>query len=92
MIQTKNRRGGDTLVPYLVSLPTETNFQAMAKVTDREKSIYRVTVLGSVVNLVLLLFKFVAGVAGHRTAVVMPCALSSAASCSMLSLLASFMG
>ena len=42
----------------------------MAKVTNREKSIYRVTVLGSVVNLVLLLFKFVAGVAGHSAAMI----------------------
>ena len=42
----------------------------MVKVTDREKSIYRVTVLGSVVNLVLLLFKFVAGVAGHSAAMI----------------------
>lgn len=34
----------------------------------RERSIYRVTVLGSIVNLLLLVFKFFAGVAGHSAA------------------------
>ena len=40
------------------------------KAKDREKSIYRVTLAGSVVNLLLLLFKFVAGIAGHSAAMV----------------------
>lgn len=36
----------------------------------REKEIARVTVLGSVANLALLLFKFVAGVIGHSSAMI----------------------
>lgn len=35
---------------------------------NREKKIYRVTLAGSLVNLFLLLFKFVAGIAGHSAA------------------------
>lgn len=35
---------------------------------DREKSIYRVTIAGSIVNLLLLTFKFVAGILGHSAA------------------------
>lgn len=34
----------------------------------REKGIYRVTVVGSVVNFLLLVFKFIAGIAGHSAA------------------------
>lgn len=34
----------------------------------REKEIYRVTLAGSLINIVLLTFKFVAGVAGHSAA------------------------
>ncbi|MBR4148337.1 MAG: cation transporter [Bacteroidales bacterium] len=35
---------------------------------SREKEIYKVTLLGSVVNVVLMLFKFVAGIFGHSAA------------------------
>lgn len=35
---------------------------------EREKSIYKVTILGSIVNLVLLIFKFVAGIVGNSAA------------------------
>ena len=35
---------------------------------SREKEIYKVTLLGSVVNMVLMLFKFVAGIFGHSAA------------------------
>ena len=35
---------------------------------SREKEIYRVTIVGSVVNLLLLAFKFFAGIAGHSAA------------------------
>lgn len=35
---------------------------------NREKEIYRVTIVGSVVNFLLLVFKFVAGVCGHSAA------------------------
>lgn len=34
----------------------------------REKGIYRVTIVGSVVNFLLLVFKFIAGIAGHSAA------------------------
>ena len=37
---------------------------------ERSKEIYKVTVLGGVVNVVLLLFKFVAGIVGHSAAMV----------------------
>lgn len=36
----------------------------------RERNIYRVTLIGGVVNVVLLLFKFVAGIVGHSAAMV----------------------
>ena len=36
--------------------------------SSRERKIYRVTLVGSVVNFVLLLFKFFAGIAGHSAA------------------------
>ncbi len=36
----------------------------------REKEIFRVTVIGSVANLLLLVFKFIAGVAGHSAAMI----------------------
>ena len=37
---------------------------------SRETEIYRVTLVGSVVNALLLAFKFVAGIIGHSTAMV----------------------
>ena len=36
----------------------------------REKEIYKVTIWGSVVNLILLVFKFVAGIVGHSSAMI----------------------
>ena len=36
----------------------------------RERSIYRVTILGSIVNLLLLVFKFAAGILGHSAAMI----------------------
>ena len=36
----------------------------------RERSIYRITIIGSVVNFLLVVFKFFAGVAGHSAAMV----------------------
>lgn len=39
-------------------------------VQQREREIFRVTWIGSIVNLVLLLFKFVAGIVGHSAAMV----------------------
>lgn len=38
--------------------------------TSREKSIYRVTWIGSIVNFLLLVFKFLAGLLGHSSALV----------------------
>lgn len=37
-------------------------------VSSREKGIYRVTVVGSIVNAILLVFKFMAGMLGHSAA------------------------
>ena len=37
---------------------------------ERNKEIYRVTLVGGVVNVVLVLFKFVAGIVGHSAAMV----------------------
>ena len=37
---------------------------------ERNKEIYKVTIVGGVVNVVLLLFKFVAGILGHSSAMV----------------------
>ncbi|WP_373843721.1 cation diffusion facilitator family transporter, partial [Bacteroides heparinolyticus] len=36
--------------------------------TMREREIYRVTIVGSIVNFLLLVFKFFAGIAGHSAA------------------------
>lgn len=38
--------------------------------TNREREIFRVTWIGSIVNLLLLIFKFVAGIVGHSAAMV----------------------
>ena len=40
------------------------------KTASREKSIYRVTWIGSLVNFLLVAFKFVAGIVGHSSALV----------------------
>lgn len=37
---------------------------------EREKKIYRVTIMGSIVNTVLLAFKFAAGILGHSAAMI----------------------
>ena len=47
----------------------QANFNVM-KEKDREKSIYRVTLAGSAVNVVLLVFKFVAGFFGGSAAMI----------------------
>ena len=41
-----------------------------AIVMERNKEIYKVTMVGGVVNVILLLFKFVAGILGHSAAMV----------------------
>ena len=40
------------------------------EIEEREKKIYRVTLMGSVVNVVLLVFKFVAGILGGSAAMI----------------------
>ena len=40
------------------------------KSADRQKEIYKVTLLGGAVNVVLLVFKFVAGILGHSAAMI----------------------
>lgn len=42
----------------------------MSETVNREKRIYRVTLMGSLVNLTLLVFKFIAGIAGHSVAMI----------------------
>ena len=37
---------------------------------ERNKEIYKVTMVGGAVNVILLLFKFVAGIVGHSAAMV----------------------
>ena len=37
----------------------------------RERGIYRVTIVGSIVNFVLLIFKFFAGIVGHSAAMML---------------------
>lgn len=52
------------------------NFAVYYKKTAREmtknrtKEIYRITLIGSVVNLILLIFKFIAGIVGHSSAMI----------------------
>ena len=41
-----------------------------ARIMDRNKEIYKVTLVGGAVNVLLLLFKFVAGIVGHSAAMV----------------------
>ena len=38
--------------------------------TDRQKNIYKVTLAGGAVNVILLAFKFVAGILGHSAAMI----------------------
>lgn len=38
--------------------------------SSREKEIYKVTLWGSLVNFLLLVFKFVAGIVGHSSAMI----------------------
>ena len=40
------------------------------KTERREKEIYKVTLIGGAVNMLLLVFKFVAGVLGHSSAMI----------------------
>ena len=42
----------------------------MSKMSKREKEIYKVTIVGSVVNFLLLIFKFVAGILGNSAAMI----------------------
>ena len=38
------------------------------KADERQKTIYKVTLIGGAVNVILLAFKFVAGILGHSDA------------------------
>lgn len=37
---------------------------------DRQKETYRVTIAGSIINILLLAFKFAAGILGHSAAMI----------------------
>lgn len=55
----------------LVLSSTICTFAAMEQINEqRQKQIYRVTLVGGVVNVVLLIFKFVAGFLGHSAAMI----------------------
>ncbi len=47
-----------------------TRIKYVMEIEEREKKIYRVTLMGSVVNVVLLVFKFVAGILGGSAAMI----------------------
>lgn len=55
---------------YLCSIIVVLCFKRMNResTSSREKEIYKVTIVGSVVNFLLLVFKFVAGILGHSAA------------------------
>ena len=62
-------------LPQFIRIPIKSLFSILIimnkmEITPerRERRIYKVTVLGSVVNLLLLVFKFIAGIAGHSAA------------------------
>ena len=44
----------------------------MTHITDkeRERGIYKVTIVGSILNVMLLLFKFIAGIVGNSAAMI----------------------
>lgn len=48
---------------------TENSLQTLTN-RQRERSIYNITLLGGVINIILLLFKFLAGVLGHSAAMI----------------------
>ena len=47
-----------------------TRIKYVMEIEEREKKIYRVTLMGSVVNVVLLVFKFIAGILGGSAAMI----------------------
>lgn len=56
---------------YICNDLAKSNMEAQALDKEdviREKGIYRVTIVGSIVNFLLLVFKFFAGIAGHSAA------------------------
>lgn len=57
---------------YLKSVPDGQRFMQQKYSDDnvRERRIYRVTLMGSLVNVVLLVFKLVAGIVGHSSALI----------------------
>ena len=46
------------------------SFSSFSKLMNREKEIYKVTLVGSACNVALLTFKFIAGVMGHSSAMI----------------------
>lgn len=48
---------------------------------SRERQIYKVTIIGSIANFVLLVFKFVAGVLGKSSAMIARCGTFSVRFC-----------
>ena len=56
------------LMDFVMSSQLLSQKEKSTEESVRESGIYRVTLIGSVVNLLLLVFKFVAGVCGHSAA------------------------
>ena len=52
-------------------MPTETKKNHSAD-ADRVKEVYKVTIAGSIINVVLLVLKFAAGILGHSAFVNLP--------------------
>ncbi len=50
-------------------MPTETKKYHSAD-ADRVKEVYKVTIAGSIINVVLLVLKFAAGILGHYAAMI----------------------
>lgn len=65
---SEKRAVNRTFTLYLQTI--NKSVEKMHSESDRERNIYRVTLAGSVVNLLLVVFKFVAGWAGHSAAMV----------------------
>ena len=56
---------------FAIQLVKETSLKSDSQVmADRTKSIYKATLIGSVGNMALLIFKFMAGVLGHSSAMI----------------------
>lgn len=70
LTEKKNKMDFLLYLSYLCSIIIFYELSGMEReiTSPREKEIYKVTIVGSVVNLLLLVFKFAAGILGHSAA------------------------